>query len=83
MWAVLKMQCFSLLIITLHVTISEAVTWQWDDTVPVLYPSLPIAAPLSENESCRNDSRILLRALNNFTLWAVQSKSCHFIPNWL
>ncbi|KAJ9599427.1 hypothetical protein L9F63_010096 [Diploptera punctata] len=40
--------------------------------LPTLYPSLPIAAPWSDNENCRNDSRLLLRALNNFTLWAVQ-----------
>jgi bacteriorhodopsin len=26
---------------------------------------------------------MLLQALNNFTLWAVQSKSHHFTPNWL
>jgi hypothetical protein len=82
MWAVLKMHYFSLFVIMLHMTISEVVSSQWADTVPVLYPSLPIAAPLSENESCRNDSQLLLQALNNFTLWAVQSKSHHFTPNW-
>jgi hypothetical protein len=83
MWAVLKMQYFSLFVIMLHLTISDAVSLQWGDTVTALYPSLPIAAPFSENESCRNDSRMLLHALNNFTLWAVQSKSHHFTPNWL
>jgi len=83
MWAVLKMQYLSLFVFMIHMTISEAVSLQWSDTVPVLYPSLPIAAPLSENESCRNDSRMLLQALNSFTLWAVQSKSHHFTPNWL
>jgi hypothetical protein len=80
MWAVLKMEYFSLFVM-LHMTISEAVSLQWGDAVPVLYPSLPIAAPLSENENCRNDSRMLLQALNSFTLWAVQSKSNHFKPN--
>jgi hypothetical protein len=83
MWAVLKMQYFHLFVILLHMRISVAVSLQWGDTVPVLYPSLPIAAPLSENQSCRNDSRLLLQALKNFTLWAVQSKSRHFTQNWL
>ena len=82
MCVVWKMQFFSLFIV-LHMTILEAVTWQWGDTVPVLYPSLPIAAPLPENEGCRNDSRMLLLALNNFTLWAVQSKFYHFTAIWL
>jgi hypothetical protein len=82
MCAVLKMQFFSLFIV-LHMTILEAVTWQWGDPVPVLYPSLPIAAPVSENESCRNDSHMLLLALNSFTSWAVQSKFYHFKAMWM
>jgi hypothetical protein len=83
MWAILKMKYFRLFVVMLHITVSETVTWHWGDTLLVLYPSLPIAAPLSENESCRNDSHMLLQALNSFTLWAVQSKFNHFTPNWL
>jgi hypothetical protein len=76
MMLVVKMQCFGLFILVLHMKTSEALSWDWDDKTAVLYPSLPIVAPWSENEICRNHSRMLLQALNNFTLWAVQSKYC-------
>jgi hypothetical protein len=80
---VVKMQCFGLFIIMLYMKVSQAVTWEWDDKIAVLYPSLPIAAPWSENENCRNHSRMLLQALNNFTLWAMQSRYHYFITNTL
>jgi hypothetical protein len=77
------MQFFGLLIVILRVMRARALTEEWDDKIAVLYPSLPIAAPWSENEHCRNHSHILLQALNNFTLWAVQSKYTYYTTDRL
>lgn len=48
--------------------------WVLDDRNS-LYPTLPIAAPVSKNEQCRKDSQLLISHLANKTLWALQSKS--------
>jgi hypothetical protein len=77
------MQFFGFLVVILHMKITLALNGEWDDKIAVLYPTLPIAAPWSENEHCKNHSRILLQALNNFTLWAVQSKYPYYTANKL
>lgn len=48
--------------------------WSADDNA--LFPTIPIAAPWSEDEQCRRDSRLLMTHLKNKTYWAVQSKFC-------
>lgn len=46
--------------------------WSIDELA--LFPSVPIAAPWSEDEKCREDSRKLMINLKNKTFWAMQSK---------
>lgn len=46
--------------------------WSVDDNA--LFPAVPIAAPRSENQQCREDSRLLMAHLKNKTYWAMQSK---------
>ena len=52
-------------------------SWIWDNR-NYLYPILPISAPLSEDKSCRDDSRLVVNNLKNNTLWAMQSKFLGF-----
>lgn len=61
-------------------------SWIWDFKNN-LFPTLPIAAPWSEDKYCRDDSRLLVENLKNNTLWAMQSKFlskfCNFIGRQL
>ena len=66
--------CFYLSLVLSQIQLLETRTQEWNNELPSLYPSLPFVDPWSKNEACRNDSQLVICALNNFTLWAVQSK---------
>lgn len=58
------------------VTLAENENWEnWMAPQEFsLYPALPIAAPMSDDEKCREDSRMLIQNLKKKTYWAMQSK---------
>lgn len=51
---------------------SRVQSWVWEH--PEIFPSIPIAAPDSKNEQCRNDSLMLIDGLSQNFEWAVRSK---------